>query len=773
LAATGLEWPLAAFAVSQWLAVATSMQPRLGLEWAAGLTAWLAAFWLVHDLLRAGWPRDYLVNGLLLVAALLGLHAAWSAAAWYAAWLAAGEWPPVTYRYAGLLGHANLTACVVNLLLPLVIVRTLTASSRLARLALALLAAALLAALFFTSSRAGWIAAAATLGTLALLLTLGGDLPRRLAPWHARWRALAPALRLALLVLGASLAAVAGWLLLRQSQHITHGSLFQSRQPFWGPAWERFRQRPLTGYGPDLFPWYYSRTQSAPPAWFAPHAHSLVMQVLSGSGLVGAAALTALALAAGGRLWRAWRRAGRPLLAAGCLAALAGLAVQHLFDYLLGTPFVLFLVIVIAALALSAVTTAGAHSRTEVASSESRPPTPPSPGAGPQPAADHTLPRLHPATSYPALTPLFPVAALMAASAVFTFSLRAEARYEAALTLAARGDWPTAAAAFEQAAALDPGLTLYWQSAAYARTRAGDVAAALPLWARSARDDPYWALLPATLAVLERDPALMVPALDLASQSHLLHLNYGALAEAAGDAVTARTAFSRALALRPAAAAALFWQQTALRRSTLAEWQAAQPPDTSALGAGQAALVAGDASAALAHFERALAANPGSHLAYAGLARAASALGHIERAGQLIEAGLRLPFVTLEETLPLRLLRGDLAAATGDDAAARRAYAEVFSAVADYTVYGPGTYGYPQRSWYVFHRAALPSDLVPQFARADITGEMDARFASLIEWHLAHGEQEVACLIALRVWREAPQSASGALAVQQCAVNQS
>src|SRR5262245_59072112 len=35
VALTGLEWPLLIFAGSQWLALLFSMQPRLGLDWAA------------------------------------------------------------------------------------------------------------------------------------------------------------------------------------------------------------------------------------------------------------------------------------------------------------------------------------------------------------------------------------------------------------------------------------------------------------------------------------------------------------------------------------------------------------------------------------------------------------------------------------------------------------------------------------------------------------------------------------------------------------------
>jgi tetratricopeptide (TPR) repeat protein len=426
---------------------------------------------------------------------------------------------------------------------------------------------------------------------------------------------------------------------------------------------------------------------------------------------------------------------------------------------LLGTPITWFVLVVIAALALTA---------------EREPAGAP---AGPSRAARPVAPTGPPASQSPAglgsrvnaATTLLCAAGLLISVGVFAFSLRAEALNEAGLALAAQGEWAAAAEAFEQAAARDPGLSLYTQSAAYARTQAGDLAQARSGWEQAARDDPYWAVLPATVAVLDGDPARMRPALALAGQSHLLHLNAGALAEAAGDNAAARAAYDRALSLRPASALALYWQQTPLRQSALAAWQAARPADTSPQGAGLRALAQGAASEAAAHFERALAANPGSNLAYWGLARAALDLGQTERAGALIEAGLRLPFAAVEDTLPLRLLRGDWALAAGEPALARAAYAEVFSAVSDYTVLGPGTYGYPQRSWYVYHRPALPSDLVPQFARADLTAEMDARFAELAGWLAAGGQPDTACAIAVRVTREAPESVSGRWAAEHCA----
>ena len=93
----------------------------------------------------------------------------------------------------------------------------------------------------------------------------------------------------------------------------------------------------------------------------------------------------------------------------------------------------------------------------------------------------------------------------------------------------------------------------------------------------------------------------------------------------------------------------------------------------------------------------------------------------------------------------------------------------MFSIINDYTSAGPGTYGYPQRSWFVYHRPAPPSDLIPQFARADITPEMDRDFAKLAGWLQEAGDQATACYILGRVYAEAPASVSGQLKTQLCA----
>jgi Tfp pilus assembly protein PilF/O-antigen ligase len=728
---TGLELGLLVFAASQWLAVFTSVQPRLGLEWAASVIAWIAAFLIVSDLITHGWPRIYLLNAMAVVAAILAAHGLWSAAQWFIHWAALGMLPPVAFRYDGLLEEANITASAINLLWPILIVRALQARRPISRLGLGALAAGLLVTLFFTSSRAGWIAAAVALATMVILLTQTSSARRLWPPLLAAWQRQAILYRATALATVLVVTAGGVWLLLKEAQHISHGNLFESRQQFWSVAWRLFIGRPWTGVGPDLFGWFYSRFASIPPDFFAGHAHSLVMQILSGSGILGFAALLGLTVMTARRLWQQWLATGRLFEVAGLVAALVGISVHSLFDLPLGTfsLFNLLLVVTIVALALAP------------------DPPPPSPG------------RVHPAWVAPLI--VLPIG-------IFGFVLIIASGDAMALALAGAGQWRAAAQVFERTAQSDPGLTLYWEEAAYAYTRAGDLGAALPLWRRAAHDDPNWALLPANIGAVSHDLGAAQAARALAPGSQIFALSAGAVAEANGDPAAAQEAYQRALDIGPSSQAALYWQQTPLRQQVLAGWLSQQPADTSTLGQAETALAHNDLNRALALFEQARAQGPDNARAYLGLAQTYLNLRQYVASDRNIQAGLSLPPPAVEQTLAFHALAADLAEARGQRAAAAALYSSVFSAFDDYDVSGPASYGFPQRSRGVFHREGLPGEIVPQMARADITADLDARFAKLAQWDLAAGQTEIACHILERVHREAPVSVSGQLYLQKC-----
>lgn len=723
LVATGLEWPVLAFALSQFVATAASAQPRLSLEAAVSATVWITVFIITCDLMIFGQQRGYVLNALIVAAAIITVQALWEVTGWLLLWTRLGQAPPAAFRVNGFLGHANLTAAALNLLLPFVIARVLNAKSLAERFALTVLALSMLVAEFYSSSRAGWIAGAAALGLMAALI--GWVSRERVAGWAALWQRQSWVARASLIALGVGGLIVGGWLLARQSQHATHSALFESRQIFWQPAWQLFLASPLTGTGPDLYAWFYPRATSIPPGEVVPHAHSLVFQLLSGSGLLGFGAALSVAIAGGFKLWRRWQNDGDKVMTAALISSLAGIGVHSLFDYFFGSPAFVFLLMMVSALAFA------------------------------PPAYRH-----HERAGMRAAWLTLPLILILGFTA---FSLRGAALNDRGLQLAAQNKWGEAAEVFQQAATADPGFTLYWEHAAQALTRAGETEAAIPLWKRVAHDDPYWSLWPVTLAVLTNDPVTMDSALRLAPDSYLARLNAGALAESTGDAATATRYYQQTLTLNPLLARALFWAQTPLREEALAEWQAAQPVNTTSFAQGWAALEAGDAERAVKLFEQARAESALSNQPYLGLSRAYWALGDEKQAELFLRTGQNLPVYTIYETLGFKLLEGDWQVAHGDRAGAKRAYTELFSAFNEYTLAGPGTYGYPWRSWVVYHRVALPSDLIPQLTRADITAEIDARLAQAALWHIEDGEREVGCYILGRVYREAPVSESGKL----------
>ena len=163
-----------------------------------------------------------------------------------------------------------------------------------------------------------------------------------------------------------------------------------------------------------------------------------------------------------------------------------------------------------------------------------------------------------------------------------------------------------------------------------------------------------------------------------------------------------------------------------------------------------------------------MASNPDSLSPYEGLGRAYLALQDYAAARRAIEAGLTLPATRLADTLGLHLIAGDLDDASGIRAGAIAEYSTVFSAISEYNIDGPGSFGDTEREWQVFHRETLPGELVWQLPRADVTAEMDQRFAKLAEWYRDSGQPDLACLVLSRVQREAPKSVSGDLYLQQC-----
>ena len=724
---TGLEWPLLALVVSQWLATAAASTPRLSLETTASLTLWALGFLILCDLFAQGWPQGYVLNGLLVVSCLVAAETLWVLLAWAAPWLRQGQWPPFVlreFRPNTSLGNPNLIAVVLNLLLPLWLVRLARPGSRRSRLVAGGGVLLSLAALAACASRAGTLATLVTPGTMA---ALAWERPRVLLKrlltkwwhWPMMWRALS--------LLGAFCVGVlAAWRLGAR----LGAYLLQGRWDYWRPAWEMFMASPLLGGGPGLHLQFQTRLDSIPPTLLFPHAHSLIVETLGSSGLVGGLALLWVGVAGVMVLRHRWAHARDRLLMAALVSGLAGALVHHLLDHFFGTPVFMFLFVLVSAWAFA-------------------PTERDAPGR----------------SWHPGWLGL-PMGALLGIAA---FALRGAAFNSQGVQLASESRWNEAAQAFAQAARLDPALSLYSENAGLAFAHAGNVDAAIAHWQQAVQQEPTWAVPAASLAMLTGDRQTMERALAIAPKSYLIALNAGVLAEASGDTAAAQAYYDRALALNPSLAGALFWQQTPWRPQVVSAWQASQPAVQTPLASCQAALKTRDYDGARSCFELALADSPQDPEAALGLARAWLALGNAQQAASYLVNSPAPPDLPSIDEVEAQITRGDVALAQGDTARARVVYTWVFGVIGDYQSFeGPGSYGDAIRSWWLFHREGLPSDLVPQLVRGDITPAIDRSLAQLGRWVLPETGTRDACAIWDRVYREAPLSESGQLWQASC-----
>lgn len=217
------------------------------------------------------------------------------------------------------LGHPNLLGVVTAAAAAAALGLALTARVAAARWAFA--AAAALAALVtvLTLSRAAWLALAIALPVTALLAVRERTGSRR--------DRIAVAI---VLIVALAAGALVTTRIAPVGERITEaggGGSAASRIEIWKTAMAAWRERPLTGQGPDLFELVFPRLQT-PDYWrhewtgLPVHAHNIYMHTLATRGVLGALAglgwTVALLLSA----WRARSRSGDDR--AGIVAAAAG-----------------------------------------------------------------------------------------------------------------------------------------------------------------------------------------------------------------------------------------------------------------------------------------------------------------------------------------------------------------------------------------------------------------------------------------------------------------
>lgn len=279
--------PGLAFSGAFALSAALAPDPYTAWRTVLGVAAYGLLFMLFGNLLAQGVTRRELYHALVLRAQVIVVALAVS-------WLLDGA-PLVGYRLR--FENANSAALAVMLLMPALLVGE-------ARWLVAGESAALL---WLSASRAGALGLA---GGVATLLLRG---QRRRWAWLAL-----PSGGLGALAVG-----------LRPDWWSGN-----AREALWAVALRMAAASPLVGQGPSAFKAWWLATD--PPLFFFGHAHSLYLNLLAETGLVGVAAGAWLA---GALLQALWRRASSPWALA-ALAATVALLAHSLGDVPTTAPYI-------------------------------------------------------------------------------------------------------------------------------------------------------------------------------------------------------------------------------------------------------------------------------------------------------------------------------------------------------------------------------------------------------------------------------------------------
>lgn len=726
---TSLDVPLLVCLVAVAVTAAFSIDPRrsAGAVWRAGLYA--LVYYLFIDLLRHDWPAELFVKVLLIVGAIVLAFALLHLVSWYKAWYDIWAWarpiPAFGVRVQSIIS-TNFLAAFVNLLWPMAFLRLTHTEERLPRFLLTGWLSVAAIVMYFTSSRGGWLGAAAGGGLLALYDT---DLAR-LKYWFLakRWRVLLGSLVIAL---------VLALLINRQASRIAQGSRIGYRLHIWRAAWTAFQRSPIVGTGPFTYGETYLAARSVPPDPLHSHAHNHPINLAAESGLLGLGALAWLTVGLARHLWIGWQGtpAAEKHVKLGTIAALTTCAVHSQFDCIARLPY---MVVVLAFLVAVLV-------------------------------KDH-VPDKGDAGSPLAGTWLFLVGwGLLVFAAIW--SLKASYIYSKGVSAANSGDWSRAAGLLDQAVERDSQLAYYQLQAAYAHgviagKNSDELGEAIGRYQTGIEKSPNYAVNAANLSALfweagRVDQALtwMERAVELAPRSALFHLNLGRLHEELGHELAASTHYSATLENEPDWAAAYFWRVTPLRAAAKEKWNTSTPDSepvvaahTAWYKAGCQAMAEGRERDALHAFRQATSLKPRYDEAYVGQAEASIALGHEQQAERLLRTAI-LAGGSPRARIALAQLyheQGKVREAIEFAEEALHLDQEPYMGLADVEA---AHYG-----WRLFYRQPIRSSLLPPLTTIAMTDEIADYMLELATWYEQVGDRGAAVAVYQQVLEAVPDS---------------
>lgn len=688
---TPLKIPILIWVAVYALTVIFSIDPRRSAGQMLIMSSSLFLFLLVYDLVNRGWSSGMFINGLLLAGSIITLTGLLNAAIWYRQWLIInpGDWlPSITYRPA----TANVLAPFNYLVALSGITGFYFSKNRVYKFFIALLVLAAFLMLFLTSSRGGWLGAAAGLVTLGLLIFV-----REKQRLKRYWTILTKKriLLTGLLLISLISISIIGYLLYKQAIHPTHGSIFNSRTVFWQIAFSTFKENPLFGQGPFTYGSAFLAGKAAPPDMIWVHAHSVLMNLLTEMGLLGFGALLLLGIA----FIKSFIPAIKNLTSQNqqiifvTAAFLTAFLIHSLFDSLHMEPALIWSLAILLGASLA------------------------------RPKPEYSLKsNIQKQRPWWVLVPL--VTAWLGIWLVIPYhqgiNLANQNEWQAAwekLTVAVNRD-PLSAIAHQQLAIVDSVLA--------DQGEASRLAEAINQLGKAIQYEPSWALNHANLAALYATAGNFREALisaeksiELAPAVGLYQLELGAIAEKNNDINKATTAYRTALELEPSWSTTVFWSLSPLRIQVLNDWQMQQtdaPKPT------------------MEEIQQKFSQNTQSTWAYNQLAAAYLAEGNLNQAEILLNnAGLAYA-AKPAESIETEWLKAELSALLGDFEEAISHGETALNRYNSYSIYGPGTFGLLYYAPRMFRSPAIALEIVPQMETVPLPEIWIERSDKLIQW---------------------------------------
>jgi len=700
---TGLDIGIFLFLLASVLSTVYSVDPRRSLISLIILIITVLVYYLITDLIRRGVPAHLVSKVLLLVSGFILFFGVWELALWYSGWFSIsgiGDLiPPATYRVRAFLGHPNFAAAYLNLLIPLGLAMILRTKKIASKLLFGLWVFVALLLIYFTSSRAGWLGTFSATGTFLLFWGM--------ANWEKSKRFLKEILKKKWVIVGIILIVVLGaatlFALLRwQSRHPSHPSdwsnIFGSRDYIWNVALDMITAKPIIGNGLFTFGSQYLKVESIPPNMLLTHAHNYYLNVTAEMGIVGFGALLigigSLIIMAR-KAWISHDYLNRIELA-GIFGALAGLGAHSLFETPQTMPLLMILPAILLAQLSSGVRAAESKSQNWIGN-------------------------------------FLIVGLWLIASLGLGLDVRALTPFNKGIEASNQGNWPAAAAYFDQAVKLDTKNAFYWFQNGFAYGNKaldinGEVIDEISLdmaifaYKSGLGIETDYSVNWMNLGLLQwakgdwnKAIESVKIAVEKSPRQGAFSLTLGNMLENTGNIVEAKEVYNQALALNPFWAGEPFFRETYLREGVAAEWrngiQIPEVEKNTYLKEGWDFLEAENFDLALIAFSQAPSFNnPETHFA---LGKTYLLLKEFPEAEINLQTALWMESSDGWLMTNINIGLGDLAILRADCKSAIEYYSRGVKLLEGTTSYGIGKLGTSQYGWYLFYKPSIALDLLP------------------------------------------------------------